>query len=68
MTKQQNKIFWQKELIFDQNCPKTLEIIENSLRNIKTAKQNKTETWSKQLKPIKKTENRSKVIFITNNQ
>ena len=27
MTKQQNKIFWQKELFFDQICPKTLEII-----------------------------------------
>ena len=41
MTKQQNKIFWQKELFFDQNCPKTLEIIENLFRNDKTAKQHK---------------------------
>ena len=41
MTKQQNKIFLQKELFFDQNCLKTLEILGNLVRNDKTAKQHK---------------------------
>ena len=54
ITKQQNKILWQKELFFDQNCPKTLEIIENLLTNDKTDKQHKN--W----KLVKTVKNRKK--------
>ena len=54
MTKQQNKLFWQKELFFDQNCLKTLEIIENLLRNDKTAKQHKNWKLVKTVKTDKK--------------
>ena len=69
MTKQQNKIFDKKKLFFDQNCLKTLEIIENLFRNGKTAQTaQKLKVGQNSQKLIQKNENRLKVILITNNQ
>ena len=53
MTKQQNKIFWQKELFLTKTVIKRLKLLQTCLDMTKPPNSTKTESWSKQSKTDK---------------
>ena len=62
------KFFDKKNYFLTKTVLKRLKSLKTCLEMTKPPNSTKTENWSKQLKLIKKTDNRSKVILITNNQ